>query len=346
MDWIRQNTFLATFGGIMLVGFLGLGFFAFSSWKGYSAALDKFESTRTELVSLEGSKLHPDPDNVEKVKGQVDAYEKSVTDLFTQLQAAQQPLPESVDVTKFGKNVQAMNDPFLAKAKGQGMIVGDSFYMGMDRYRNEQPSDDREVLQKLEWQLGGIAELVDLALQAEVDSIDQFRRYSSPWEDPKPAPAATKKPGRGARPPKGKATKTVAMADVSEAARVRIRLTGTPDSISEFFTLVANNKNYHFATHWAKIANETPGGPSRNQDYTPVPVADNLEAAGEEVPEGGAEPRRTDPGEGYDPEEEFSQPMIDVFPILGSERVRAEILIDIVRFRLPPEPEKKTASRP
>ena len=60
MDWIKQNNFLATFGGIMLLGILGLGFFAFSSWKGYSKAIEEFDDTRSKLENLESSSLHPD----------------------------------------------------------------------------------------------------------------------------------------------------------------------------------------------------------------------------------------------------------------------------------------------
>ncbi len=68
MDWIKQNNFLATFGGIMLVGILGLGFFVISSWKGYSAAIEEFDETRSKLESLEGSTLHPNPG--ESAKGE------------------------------------------------------------------------------------------------------------------------------------------------------------------------------------------------------------------------------------------------------------------------------------
>lgn len=352
MDWIRQNTFLASFGGIMLLGVLGLGFFTFSSLRGASAARETFETTRTDLARLEGSKLHPDSENLQKVKLQVDAYEKSVNDLYSKLEAAQQPLPTSTDVTKFGEKVVEKRDLFLEKAKDTvpdgkqepGIVVGDSFYMGMDRYRTQNLRNDTDLLQKLEWQLGGIEELVNLALQAKVQSIDQFRRYSEPWEDGKVAEPAATTPKRGGRPTRGAkpaAAKAVEMADVMESARVRIRLTGTPDAVNEFFNLVSNNKKYHFWTRWAKVANETPSGPLRLQDYTPIPVGDDPDAGV------GGEPQRNEapenPGEvGGDA---FQPPMIDVFPILGGERVRAEMVIFIVRFREPAEPKPKPKSR-
>ena len=127
MDWIRQNTFLATFGGIMLLGTLGLGFFAFSSWKGYSAAVDNFQETREKLTNLEAQPLHPNPENVQMVKTEVDAYEKSVADLFSKLQAEQKPLPADGDVTKFGSKIESLLIPLQEKAMKQGITLGANF---------------------------------------------------------------------------------------------------------------------------------------------------------------------------------------------------------------------------
>ena len=116
MDWIKQNNFLATFGGIMLVGILGLGFFVISNWKGYSAAIVEFDDTRSKLESLEGSSLHPNPENLKMVETAVDAYEKSVDDLYTKLKSEQPELPTDVDVTKFGEKIQERLNPSIAVA--------------------------------------------------------------------------------------------------------------------------------------------------------------------------------------------------------------------------------------
>ena len=80
MDWIKQNTFLATFGGIMLLGILGLGFFAFSSWNGYSAAINDFDSTRTKLTGLEGAPLHPNDAKPDYVTNNLLELEKRLRD--------------------------------------------------------------------------------------------------------------------------------------------------------------------------------------------------------------------------------------------------------------------------
>jgi hypothetical protein len=355
MDWIRQNNFLATFGGIMLLGFLGLGFFAFSSWNGYSAAIDEFESTRTKLTGLEGAPLHPNPENLQMVKTQVDAYETAVDALFTKLKSAQPPLPaiDDVDVTTFGKKIQTKLAPFQEKAKEREVLLGDNFYMGMDRYRGSQVANE-EIAQKLEWALGGIAVLGDLVLESGIDTLNVFKRYEEPWEDPsaKPEPkketrSRSSRNRRGSRDsPKIKSPSAAAqMADMLESSRVRMRLTGTPDSITNFFNLVSNNKEYHFWIRWAKVANETPSGPSRGKVFNPYPVTDDLDGGAAAEPEETGQGDEEVDGEGTPPAEEETetpQAMIDIFPILGDEKVRADVVIDIVRFRDKPAAETKT----
>ncbi|MGI9243932.1 MAG: Amuc_1100 family pilus-like protein [Verrucomicrobiales bacterium] len=364
MDWIKQNNFLATFGGIMLLGILGLGFFVISNWKGYSAAIEEFDDTRSTLESLEGSSLHPNPENLEKVKTAVDAYETSVDALYTKLKSEQPELPTDVDVTKFGEKIQEKLNPMMASAKTAGITVGDNFYMGMDRYRTEQPPNDTEVLQKLEWSLGGIAVLAGLTIDAGIESIDEFRRYEEPWENPSAKPAVVEKKNNrrssGRREPAKPVNTQAKMADITEAARVRMRLTGTPESVTEFFNLISNNKEYFFWIRWAKISNEVAKGPDRNQAYAPIPVGDDPIADGDvpvdlTPPTPPPAPTAEGDGDGETPEgdapvvafpdEEVAPAMIDVFPILGTERVRADVVIDILRFRDPPAPAKEENKR-
>lgn len=360
MDWIKQNNFLATFGGIMLLGILGLGFFAFSSWKGYSKAIEEFDDTRSKLENLESSPLHPNSDNLQMVKTRVDAYEKAVNDLYTKLKEEQPPLPTEVDVTKFGEKIQEKLAPFMDKAKELNITVGDSFYMGMDDYRTQQPPNDEQILQKLEWSLGGIANLVNLTIDSGIESIDQFRRYQEPWENPSaaPAPTTSKKPAKG-KTPAGPVTSMARMADITEAARLRMRFTGSPDSITKFFNLVSNNEEYFYWIRWAKVSNEVAKGPDRSQIFTSVPVGDDPVADGDvPAPAPVAPPVVPAPVEGETdpaapeaapapvaPPVEVAPAMIDVFPILGTERVRADVVIDIVRFRDPPAPEKSGSKK-
>ena len=343
MDWIKQNTFLATFGGITLLGFLGLGYFAFSSWKASAAAIEEFDDTHNKLDRLENAALHPDQDNLERVKTEVDGYAAAVDSLFKKLEAAQKPLPADVDVTKFGEKIQAELVPFQEKAKSLGVVMGDNFYMGMDKYRTET-ARNTDVLQKLEWSLGGISHLSNLALDSGIDSINAFQRAVEPWElaDVKPPaePETSQRSRRRSRSsrssdkPKPAASTAIKNADVREETRLRLRITGSPDSITNFFNVVSNDKEYFYWIRWAKIGNQTPSGPSRTKVFNPVQVSVPEDARSEEEIEEDVPPVA---------EEEAQPAMIDVFPILGTELVRADLLIDIVRFRDPvvPKEDKK-----
>ncbi len=71
------------------------------------------------------------------------------------------------------------------------------------------------------------------------------------------------------------------MADITEKSRVRMRLTGSPESVTEFLNLVSNNKEYFFWTRWSKISNEVAKGPDRDQIYTAIPVGDDPVADGD-----------------------------------------------------------------
>jgi len=372
MDWIRQNNFLAAFGGIMLAGILGLGFYVFSSYKGYSAALESFDSKKNELQNLERKPLHPDPKNLEMVRARAETVESDVEGGLSKVIGTHPPLPPVMNIDQFNPRVNSLVAPITEKAGSLDIILPSGFYLGMDDYKGTLP--EQGALQRLAWQLDGIAHLSDLVLDSGVSHFEQLKRYKSAWENkPKVEPKLTakekkakEKRERRNRSRSGKKSAPVKsgpnLDTVMENARVRVKLTGSPESITKFLNLVSNDDKYFYWIRWAKIGNEKPSGPLSGELFQKTP-AGAMDAEGEEVdPATPAEAPRPDPsapappdpsapapetpdetevGEGEEsapapapvPLTIETVPMIDIFPILGNERVSVDAVIDIVRFR-------------
>ena len=345
---MKDNKFPAVFGGLMAVGVLGLGYFAFSSWSSLKKATTDYTNTSNLVTQLRKSKLFPNDVNLAGKIEQVDAYEASVDALQEKLVTSQRAL-KAVPQQEFPKILLSTYEKTSAAAAAAKVTLPDNFYFGMEVYKNGLPPEVACSL--LEWQLDGISFLTNILIDEGVESLDSMTRQLTPVESPdyKEEPDPRAQGGKKTAPVRMKLGEDELVYEpdrVMDGYRFSLTFTSDHGAWEKVLSRITNEKSFFYWIRDLRVENERKEGPAKGQPFTPIPVDDPLAAAPEVAPEPVAEPAPTsgdpavaEPTAAIDaPAPAFeaapvTQAMIDVREILGTEKVRAHLVIDLVRFK-------------
>ena len=351
MNWIQENKLLAGISGVTLVLVLVLGWLAFSGYSAAGKAQKDYAKASTELSNLFGKKLYPSPENLKAKSDTVKELQDSTTALRAEL-AAKFSATEAKDPATFGQRVQSQfqdlrklwDDP---KTK---MTVPDNFFLGMDDYRRQVAARPGTV-RDLDYQLGAITEVLEMAVSCGIKSLDAFER-APVLEEKGPLPNANEK--KGELPPP------------LVNYRLTLRCTGQEQAVRDLVNAIATSQKHFYAIRVVRMQNEkktapkkedvrkavkpaepAPGGPGDLFAFPPAdgaaaaPMTDAEKAmaaaAGQAVP-GGAKPEEAKPV--------FAKPAPkDASEILGKEQVKAYLQFDLVVFRPAPEAPAEGAAK-
>jgi len=323
---MKDTKFSAIFGGIMAAGVLGFGYLAFSSWSSLKNATKEYASTGKAVTALRSSKLFPDDSNLAAKIEKVDAYEASVDALQAKLVASQRALKE-VPQQDFPRILLAAYDQTAAAAAAAMVTLPDNFYFGMEVYKNGLPP--AAACSMLEWQLDGIRFLTNILIDERIDSLDRITRETLPVESADAGKETAEKGGKTASPPvRRTAGDDVAYEPgrVMETTRFTIDFTADHAAFERVLNRISNEKSFFYWTRSLRVENEKKEGPPKGQPFAPIPVPTDPAAD----PVAPADPAAADPAAA---EELKPLAMIDVREILGTEKVRASLVIDLVRFK-------------
>jgi hypothetical protein len=328
MDWIKQNRFLAGYLGVIIVGVLGLGFFAFKGWRGDKVTTASYEEASRKVDVLEKHRIFPNQENLnEKVK-MVAAYGAAVDGLQEEVTKVQRELKSSLSEQDFRKLMNQEAAAISAMAKAKGMGIPEEFHFGLDDYESGKVINPRAI-PLLEWEMDAIKQFVSLAAVAGIEVIEEFERLEFPQEDKdwksekelaaeKAAAPATG--GRRQRPRSSSnsaATKNAPVSDnpmktaskVMETYRFTAKVKGTHDAVRDLLKRIANDSTYFLWLRQLRIENEKKSSP-RESDIPQPKLVDGIE-----------------------PDENGVAPMIDATLLFGGEKVYAGLVIDVVRFK-------------
>ncbi len=329
MDWIKQNRFLAGYIGVMTLGTIGLGFYLFTGWKGAKAASESYQETARNVDMLERRPIFPSEENLEAKRRQVAAYGTAVDQLQEQLTRGQRAIKPGLKEQDFRKIMNGEVEAVAAMAASKGMRLPEEFRFGLDAYTEGKPINPRAV-PLLEWELDAMKQFVNLAAAAGIDSIEDFRRDEFPQEDrnwksekeiaeaaaeeaaANPRRRARRAPRGAAKKPQPKAGSDNPMAtasEVMETYRFTALVKGSHDSLSDLLTRMANDETFFVWLRQLRVENEVKESPREGDVPDPEPVPD------------------------VDPGEDGVGPMIDATLLFGAEKVYAELVIDMVRFK-------------
>jgi hypothetical protein len=204
MNWIKENKSLAAVFGVMIVGAIALGVWLYSSYAGYTAKREEWDTTHAQIKRLESEKLYPNPANAAEKEQLVTEYAQQVELLRTALldPSVQQGI-KSLSETEFQARLKERVNAVRAAANGN-MTLPDNFALGFEEYTGSLPRS-ADVAAELGLHLDVIEKLVTTLVESGVKSLDGFERAPLPNEKgnppaPKAAAAAPQKAKGGKKP--------------------------------------------------------------------------------------------------------------------------------------------------
>lgn len=334
----NQNKFLTVYFSVLGAGVLGLGYLAWSASSSADTAQEEYKKAVSQLDALENAPLSRTEENAKKKKDDVEKYVNQVKALNTELLKYQSKIDASASSESFQKKLSEAKNEVVKNAEAKQVTLDKSFDLGMGKYLSEFPVAGSAP--RLSAQLDAIVNLTNLALDSGITEINALTRPEQPYEqeasetpkaDPKakktPPPKSQKAP---ATAPKAGPAELVEESKVMERQPVAITVTGKNLSVIRFLELLANpaveQAPYFYTIRTLHLENEMKDGPPKTVTVT-----------AEEV-----QP---------DPNNKESVFVRDAKYLLGNEKVKMRLDLDVVRFVEEPEaaapgkaPAKTTAA--
>jgi hypothetical protein len=343
---MKDNKFPAVFGGLMAVGVIGFGYFAFSSWSSLKKATTDYKKTSQQVTGLRQSKLFPDDSNLAAKIEQVDAYKASVDALQDKLVASQRALKD-IKQQDFPKILLSAYEKTSAAASEAKITLPENFYFGMEVYKNGLPP--AVACSLLEWELDGINFLTSILIDEGIISLDSITRDLTPVESAdygKETPGNNRGGNANASPRMSSGADGEVAYDperVLDTYRFALTLTADHSAWERVLSRISNEKSFFYWIRYMRVENEKKEGPAKGELFTPIAVETPFAPAPEIAPEppapsddpaADADPAAvTDPAGPAVEAAPQAQAMIDVREILGTEKIRASLVIDLVRFK-------------
>lgn len=347
MDWIRENKTLAGILGVIIAGVLGLGYMLYNAWDAYVVKKDEYLALGARVASIKGMALAPTPENLQQKQAAVDEYGAKVNQLSTALLFLQ-PTPAPITDADFQKKLRERIKKINEMADALKVRLPPDFGFGFGEYLEVFPKSDA-IATELSGYLDGVEAIVKLALASKVVSIDLLDRTKLPAENEgAPASAAGKKGAAKAAPKAAVAASSA----ISEKNTVSILATLDQAALQTFMSRLANPadmkseadqaKSYFTSIRLLRVENEARTGPPRSSEQiAPVqPEAPPAPPAPPSDPDKKTEP--TGPVLIQPPAP--AQP--DSRPVIGQEKLKVQLEIDLVKFLSPQTAATGAAARP
>ncbi|MDF1816115.1 MAG: Amuc_1100 family pilus-like protein [Verrucomicrobiales bacterium] len=318
---MNSKTWLTVFVvvAVLLIG--ASGFFAFSSANKYSVSKENWDDKVGTINSLERKDLYPNQDNVEKLKSEVEGYNKAVEELYDSLDQFQKDLNKELKNIEFQDIVKNKVNSFRKFAADSNFEIqqNESFELGFDAYSNSLPTP--KIVPILDYELNAIDHLLRKMITAGSESMYLFSRDLIPGEVGGPEKQDD---------------------SVVHKYPVRIGIEASHKAFQSFMNSVSNDREYFYVVRVLQVQNEVEEGPLKSDgEQQRIPTFVN---------------RETQSPAGIEQMTDWGYPNADVDDIIkaaeaagymasgrdarvlmGQERLRIFIVIDIVRFLDPSE---------
>lgn len=323
MSWIQENKFLTGLLAVTAVGAAILIFLLMGASARYDDTAEQFTQQTAELKRLQGLKPYPEENNFSRLTAQKDEQVAEVQKLRDELGAMELP-KEAISPEQFQDSLRSKVSALEALANENGVALPEGFYLGFPTYQGRPPKGD--ATERLGWQLRTIESVVRGVINAKVSSIDLIERQPLPEE----SAAASSAPvggnaAKGKSNPNGKGEGE--SQDLVSRYPFTLAFTGEQSRVRIVLNQIANTKDQFLITRTLKIENEQTVGPPK------------AGAAGDGAAGGGLSApvdNTTSIGDLLGGEEAGSEQINEAARklafILGSEKVKAVLTVDIVDF--------------
>ena len=303
MNWFRENRFLGAFLIAFVLCLAGSVWLLLSAKSDWDEASTRFNQTAAELNRLERLAPYPSAENVRKMKAYGEDYATALAKLKDELKMRGGPVAPMAP-NEFQSQLRVAMTAVSEKARANKVKLPDNFFLGFDEFASALPKTEAAPL--LGQELAQVEWLLNLFIDARIDSLTSFRR--APLADEHAASSALPTPKSGPGRTPATASKLI------ERNVVEATFVSTPAAARKVLNQIAGANQQFFIIRLLHVRNEKEKGPLR--EVAADANAVNAPAAPANSPT--AKPSPT-PGAALN----F---------IVGNERIETSAKIEIVRF--------------
>ena len=303
MKWFEQNRSFATF----LIGFgicallaVALLYWRWSTWSGAKQAFDEVATERNRLEHLDP---FPNDANYRKLQDYVEKYKVTLDKFKETLKTEVVPAPPLAP-NEFQSRLRLVTIATLDRARVNNVRLPDKFELGFDEFATTMPAT--AVASLLGQELSQVQKLMNILLDAKVDSVTSLRRARLPEEggaSPTPAPSPTAGRRVVTAKPGGTPLPTLIERNI-----VDVTFKAAPSAARKVLNEIASSTGQFFIIRTLYVHNEKDKGPPREKMARPTPVESR-------------QPTEAQPGAGA-----------ALNFIVGNEHIEVSATIEMLRF--------------
>src|SRR5437016_1487645 len=276
--WFKQNRALGTLLIVFGIGALFAGVLLYWRWATWQDARETFDQAAAERSRLEHLDPFPNDANYRKLQGYLDRYSTALDKFKDQLKSGVVPA-SPLAPNEFQSRLRQATVATLNRAQTNNVKLPDKFELGFDEFATGLP--DTAVAPLLGQELSQVQMLINILLDAKVDSVTSFHRAPLPEEQrssstPIPSPAARRT---------ATATKTSTPPPTSPQRNiVELTFKATPAVARKVLNEIANSSGQFLIIRTLYVHNEKDKGPPRQRTepsppQTPQTTSSQLGAA-------------------------------------------------------------------
>jgi hypothetical protein len=267
MKWFQQNRAF----GILVIGFAicallvgALFYWRSSAWTEARQTFDQVAAERNRLRQLDP---FPNDANYRKLQGYLDSYSAALNKFKEQLKSEVAPAPPLAP-NEFQSRLRLLVIAALDRARANNVKLPDRFQLGFDEFAKTMP--DTAVTPLLGQELSQIQMLINILLDAKVDSVTSFRRAPLPQEHgASPTPTPSPAPGRriAAAKPGSTPAPTLVQRNI-----VDVTFKAAPGAARKVLNEIDASTRQFFIIRTLYVHNEKDKGPAREKGASPTPT--------------------------------------------------------------------------
>jgi len=266
MKWFQQNRAF----GMLLIGFascaLLTGALLYWRWSAWNDARRGFTEMVAERYRLGSLDPFPNDANYRKLQGYLEKYSAALDKFKGQLKSEVAPAPPLAP-NEFQSRLRQATLATLDRARANNVKLPDRFQLGFDEFARAMP--DTAVTPLLGQELSQIQMLVNILLDAKVDSVTSLRRAPLPQErGASPTPTPPSVPGRTVATAKPGSTPAPTLI---ERNIVDISFKAAPGAARRVLNEIAASTGQFFIIRTLYVHNEKDKGPPRERGASPTP---------------------------------------------------------------------------
>ena len=268
MKWFQENRWIGMFLIVVGICVLFAAILLYWTRAKWNDARQVFDTAAAERSRLQGLDPFPNDANYRKLKVHLENYSAALHQFKEELKKEVAPAPPLAP-NEFQSRLRQAVIATLNRAHANNVKLPDKFQLGFDEFTTAMPKTP--VAPLLGQELSQIQMLINILLDAKVDSVTSFHRAPLPEEKgPSPTPTPARVPGQ--RPA---AAKTITPPLLLERNVVDLTFKAAPGAARKVLNEITSSNGQFYIIRTLYVHNEKDKGPPREKtaEVTPPPAA-------------------------------------------------------------------------